>query len=125
MLQVGKVSLNVSDQDAAKRFWIEKMGFEEVMDAPMGEAGSPRWIEVRAPGTDGVTLILFSNAFDMDKVGTLNNVLFLCDDIHATYEELLGKGVEFPDKPTHQEWGWWATFHDNEGNFYGLSQRAA
>lgn len=125
MLQVGKVSLNVADQDAAKRFWIEKMGFDEVMDAPMGEAGSPRWIEVRAPGSDGVTLILFSTAFDMDKVGTLTNVLFMCDDIHGTYEELLGKGVEFPDKPTLQEWGWWATFRDNEGNFYGLSQRDA
>jgi catechol 2,3-dioxygenase-like lactoylglutathione lyase family enzyme len=121
MLQVGKVTLNVSDQDAAKHFWTEKMGFEEVMDAPMGEAGSPRWIEVRAPG-DGITLVLFSTHFDMEKVGSLNNVLFTCADIHATYRELRGKGIEFPDKPAQQEWGWWATFRDNEGNFYGLTQ---
>ncbi|MYV97976.1 VOC family protein [Streptomyces sp. SID3343] len=121
MLHVGKVTLNVSDQDAAKQFWTEKMGFEEVMDAPMGEAGSPRWIEVRAPG-DGITLVLFSTHFDMEKVGALNNVLFTCADIRATYEELLAKGIEFPDKPAAQEWGWWATFRDNEGNFYGLTQ---
>ncbi|MFE3199471.1 VOC family protein [Embleya sp. NPDC055664] len=121
-LQVGKVSLNVSDQDAAKRFWVEKMGFEEVLDTPMGEAGSPRWIEVRAPG-DGITLILFSQRFDMEKVGSLNNVLFTCDDLQRTYAELSARGIDFPDKPAQQEWGWWATFRDNEGNFYGLTQR--
>ncbi len=120
---VDKVSLNVRDQDSAKRFWIDTMGFALVQDTPMGEdPSSVRWIEARPP--DGsVTVILYSPAFDESQLGSLNNVLFTCDDIQRTYEELTARGVEFPDPPTKQFWGWWATFKDNEGNLYGLGQR--
>jgi lactoylglutathione lyase len=120
---VDKVSLNVRDQDAAKRFWVETMGSVLVQDTPMGEGpGSARWIEVRPP--DGaVTLVLYSPTFDEGRLGMLSNVLFTCDDIQKTYQELAARGVEFPDPPSHQAWGWWATFRDNEGNLYGLGQR--
>ncbi len=120
---VDKVSLNVRDQDSAKRFWIDTIGFALVQDTPMGEdPSSVRWIEARPP--DGsVTVILYSPAFDESQLGSLNNVLFTCDDIQRTYEELTARGVEFPDPPTKQFWGWWATFKDNEGNLYGLGQR--
>jgi lactoylglutathione lyase len=120
---VDKVSLNVRDQDSAKRFWVDTMGFALVQDTPMGEdPRSVRWIEVRPP--DGsVTVILYSPTFDESQLGSLNNILFTCGDIQRTYEELTARGVEFPDPPTKQFWGWWATFRDNEGNLYGLGQR--
>lgn len=120
MIKVNKVGLNVSDQDAAKRFWTETMGFELVGDQPMGEDGS-RWIEVRAPG-DTVELILYSPTFDESRVGSLNAPLFSCDDIQATHRELSGRGVEFEDAPTQRQWGWWASFKDSDGNLYGLGQ---
>ena len=41
---VSKVVIEVHDQDRAKAFWIETMGF--VQDAPYGEE---RWLEVRSP----------------------------------------------------------------------------
>lgn len=122
---IDKVGLNVRDQDAAKRFWTEKMGFALVQDTPMGDdAGGPRWIEVRLPESD-VELILYTPQFDESKLGFLGDVLFTCDDIKKTYEELTARGVEFPDPPSEQFWGWWATFKDNEGNLYGLGQRSA
>jgi lactoylglutathione lyase len=119
---IDQVSLNVRDQDAAKRFWVETMGFELVQDNPMGEDGGARWIEVRPP--DGTArLILFSPSFDETRLGVLSNVLFTCEDIQKTHQELTALGVEFPDPPGKQFWGWWATFKDNEGNLYGLGQR--
>jgi lactoylglutathione lyase len=119
---VDKVSLNVRDQDAARRFWVDTMGFELLQDSPMGDDGGARWIEVRPP--DGTaTLILFSPRFDESQLGSLSNVLFTCEDIQRTHEELTARGVEFPDPPGKQFWGWWATFKDNEGNLYGLGQR--
>jgi hypothetical protein len=47
---VDKININVRDQDAARRCWIETMGFSLVTDEPIGEEpGGARWIEGR-PG---------------------------------------------------------------------------
>lgn len=116
------VSLNVADQDRAKTFWTETMGFHLVQDTPMGEEGGARWLEVTPPDRN-ILLVLFTIKFDETKVGFLNDVIFTCDDIHRTYEELSARGVEFPDPPSEQFWGWWATFKDPDGNLYGLGQR--
>jgi catechol 2,3-dioxygenase-like lactoylglutathione lyase family enzyme len=43
---VSKVVIEVQDQERAKAFWIETMGFELVQDARYGEE---RWLEVRSP----------------------------------------------------------------------------
>ncbi len=123
---VSRVSLNVADQERAKAFWTQTMGFELVQDAPMGDesgpGAGPRWIEV-APPDRNVLLVLFTPRFDEAKVGSLSEVLFTCSDIQQTYEELTARGVEFPDPPSQQHWGWWATFRDPDGNLYGLGQR--
>lgn len=116
------VSLNVADQDRAKTFWTETMGFHLVQDTPMGEESGARWLEVTPPDRN-ILLVLFTIKFDETKVGFLNDVIFTCDDIHRTYEELSARGVEFPDPPSEQFWGWWATFKDPDGNLYGLGQR--
>jgi predicted enzyme related to lactoylglutathione lyase len=42
------------------------------------------------------------------------------DDMNATYRELSARGVEFPDPPAQQPWGWWATVKDPDGNVIGL-----
>ena len=41
------VSVPVSDQDRAKQFYVETLGFELVRDNPMG--ADQRWIEVKPP----------------------------------------------------------------------------
>lgn len=38
----------------------------------------------------------------------------------ATYRELTARGVEFADAPAKQDWGWWATIKDPDGNLLGL-----
>ena len=116
---VRSVGVYVGDQDRAKEFWTETIGFELLQDTPMGPEGGPRWIEV-APPSRNVILVLFTPPGDEARVGTFSNVLFECDDIHRTYEELSAKGVDFPDPPREEFWGWWAAFRDPDGNSYGL-----
>jgi predicted enzyme related to lactoylglutathione lyase len=40
-----------------------------------------------------------------------------------TYEELRARGVEFPQPPVEQSFGWWSMFQDNEGNRFALQPR--
>jgi lactoylglutathione lyase len=121
---VRSVGIYCGDQDRAKAFWTETLGFTELGDTPMGEgADAPRWIEV-APPDKGVILILFTADEHKDRIGTFSNVLFTCDDIQQTHKELVGRGVQFHEEPRREFWGgWWSTFKDPDGNTYGLVQR--
>jgi lactoylglutathione lyase len=120
--KVRSAGIYVGDQDRAKAFWTETVGFELVQDTPMGDApGSPRWLEVQAPG-GGPGLVLFTPEGQEERVGTFSNMMFDCDDVQRTYEELSAKGVEFVDEPREEFWGWWASFRDPDGNTYGLGQ---
>ncbi|HZQ02529.1 MAG TPA: VOC family protein [Gaiellaceae bacterium] len=46
--QVGRVCVTVADTDRAIDFYVNTLGFEKVVDVPMGDAG--RWVEVALPG---------------------------------------------------------------------------
>ena len=121
---VRSAGIFVGDQDRAKRFWTETMGFDLVQDTPMSEEpGAQRWIEVRAPGDDTI-LVLFTPPGQESSVGTFSNIIFDCDDLQATYAELKARGVEFSVEPKMESWGsWWSQFRDLDGNEYGLGQR--
>src|SRR5258708_18841178 len=49
LAQVGRVCVTVADADRAIDFYVDTLGFEKVVDVPMGDAG--RWVEVALPGT--------------------------------------------------------------------------
>jgi predicted enzyme related to lactoylglutathione lyase len=120
---VSKVVLPVRDQDRAKTFWIDTMGFSLEQDAPYGEE---RWLEVRSP--DGVTIVLELGASGSQEGATppehlpTSNVMFRCRDLTGTYEELSARGVRFPQPPVRQPFGWWSMFEDTEGNRFALGQ---
>ena len=121
---VSKVVLTVRDCDAAKQFWVERMGFTVQTDAEYGEGA--RWLEVRSPS--GVTLVLDGkspgHATDRAVPEELphSNVFFTCEDIEKTYAELTERGVRFPQPPVRQPWGWWSLFEDQDGTRYALNQ---
>ncbi|MCM8750216.1 VOC family protein [Thermomicrobiaceae bacterium CFH 74404] len=122
-LGVRSVGIYMGDQDRAKEFWTQVMGFDLLQDTPMGSGpDAPRWIEV-APPDRRVILVLYTPEDQRDRIGTFSNVLFECDDIQWAYQELVARGVEFPDPPRQEFWGWWAMFRDPDGNTYGLGQR--
>jgi lactoylglutathione lyase len=120
---VTKVVLEVDDQDRAKRFWTEQMGFELVQDTPYGEE---RWLEVRTPDK-GMVLVLSPRRGERpaaeDPSLPTSNVFFYAEDLQQTYQELRGRGVEFPEPPVEQPFGWWSLFQDSEGTRFALVPR--
>ena len=125
ILGASKIVVGVRDQNRAKKFWSEVLGFIISTDAPY-DSGE-RWVEVTAP--DGnITLILSADPEYRYQVtgkdGIPNaNPFFYADDLEKTYQELSAKGVEFPAKPSRRPWGWWSMFTDSEGNRFALQQR--
>jgi predicted enzyme related to lactoylglutathione lyase len=109
----------VSEQDKALDFYVSKRGFENRLDEPMGPEA--RWIKVAPTGVE-TRLFLFTPPGMEDRIGTFTNVVFECDDLVATYEELRGRGVEISEEPNEQPWGMWTQFKDVDGNEFGLIQ---
>ena len=127
---VGSVTLFVSDQDRAVDFYVNKMGFEKRSDQPMGP-DAPRWIEVGPKG--GTTAIVLykpteampgASSYELAKslIGAFAPMVLEVEDMEATHKELSGRGVEFPDPPKQEFYGWWATVKDPDGNTIGLHQ---
>jgi predicted enzyme related to lactoylglutathione lyase len=119
MLQgIRKVRVGVRDQERAKRFWTTTMGCEIAQDETYGDE---RWLEVRLP--DGVLLVLERSDGPDAAVaaGQPNTPVFLaCDDVDATWQELVARGVAFVQEPIDMPFGRWAMLEDTEGNRFPL-----
>jgi predicted enzyme related to lactoylglutathione lyase len=120
---VTQVVIEVEDQDRAKEFWTEKLGFGLVQDAPYGEG---RWLEVRTPD-EAVVLVLAARKGQRptapDPSLPTSNVMFYAPDLQQTYQQLTARGVRFPQPPVRQPWGWWSLFADPDGNHFALVPR--
>jgi catechol 2,3-dioxygenase-like lactoylglutathione lyase family enzyme len=124
----------VLDQDAALDFYTRVLGFEVRTDATMD---SFRWLTVGPPGQPDFELILAvpgppmldpesaEHIRAMVAKGALGAGVFATDDCRRSYEELKGRGVTFLTEPTERHYGIEATFRDNSGNWFSLTQRAA
>lgn len=111
--------LPVRDQAKALKFWTEIMGFKVLTDQPLG---TQRWIELGI-GNAQTRFVLFTPDGHEDRIGGFFNGSFACDDVEATYRQLLAKGVEFVQPPKKADWGTAAIFKDWEGNQFVLSSR--
>jgi predicted enzyme related to lactoylglutathione lyase len=116
--QIKFVSVPVHDQNRALAFYTDKLGFTIITDQPFD--GKQRWIELRIPKAE-TRVVLFTPDEHKARVGTFTGVSLECDDIDATYADLLAKGVAFDAPPKKQPWGTFVTFKDSEGNSFVLS----
>lgn len=126
------VSVFVKDQDEAKKFYTEVMGFDEGDDVTLGEGY--RWCTVVNPRQPElmVNLTIPGPPFDPDLVeamkraqdsGGLNGLGFSVDDCHQTYADLTAKGVEFVQPPSERPYGIEAVCRDNSGNWLVLVEQ--
>ena len=115
------VSVPVSDQERAKSFYVDALGFELRADNPWGDG--MRWVEV-APG-GSVTSLALVTWFESMPPGSLQGLVVLADDIHATYDNLLARGVPFDFPPSEMPGGTQAVFRDPDGNGLVLHGRDA
>ena len=113
------ISVPVSDQERAKQFYAQTLGFKVEIDSIFGE--SMRWIMLRPPGSS--TRITLVTWFDTMPAGSLNGAVLGCDDLEATLAELTARGLEFAEEEIQQApWGRWKTFTDPDGNGWVLQQ---
>ena len=64
--QVQLFSLPVSDQDRARDFYVDTLGFELVSDTAMGP--DQRWVQVRPPGSQtSITLVTWFPGMPPDR----------------------------------------------------------
>jgi catechol 2,3-dioxygenase-like lactoylglutathione lyase family enzyme len=108
----------VRNQDAALKFYTEKLGFKVVTDQPFTD--TQRWIELLIPGAES-GLALFTPAGQEKRIGEFQPIAFWCDDVFAAAKSLKSKGVTFVQEPKTEVWGSIAIFKDPDGNQFALS----
>jgi predicted enzyme related to lactoylglutathione lyase len=116
--QVKFVSIPVSDQTRALKFYTEQLGFEIATDQPFND--KQRWLELRIANA-ATRVVLFTPEGHEARIGTFFNGSFACDDVAGTFRQLRSRGVEFVREPEKQSWGTMAIFRDPDGNQFVLS----
>ncbi len=116
---VDVVSVPVSDQDRAKAFYVDALGFELLSDTPMGDGA--RWVQVGPTG--GQASLNLVTWFPSMPAGSLRGLVLLCDDVRGTHEELRARGVQPITEIDEQPWGTFFTLEDPDGNGLVLQQR--
>ena len=112
------ISIPVSDQRRAKRFYVEQLRFSEVLDVESG-AGL-RWIQL-APGGAETSIALVTWFADM-LTGSLQGLVLHVERIEEAYDELAGRGVSFKGGIEAQPGGLFAYFNDPDGNGWMLNR---
>jgi catechol 2,3-dioxygenase-like lactoylglutathione lyase family enzyme len=126
------VNVFVLDQDRAKKFYTEKLGFEVRSDTVMDGF---RWLTVGPKGQPDLNILLAKPAPPMFSEedaealrglvakGSMAGGVLETDDCRRTYEELKKKGVEFLQEPAERPYGVEALLRDDSGNWFSLTER--
>ncbi|EFV75213.1 MULTISPECIES: VOC family protein [Cytobacillus] len=120
--KIGKITVYVEDQEQAKDFWLNKMGFVLKLEQPMGQNAA--WIEVGPSNDEFTTLVLYSKeAMKQQNPSAVAHpsILFSTSDIEAAYEQMKQNGVEVEDM-LKMPFGTMFTFKDQDGNNYLLRE---
>ena len=135
MIRLANTQLWVHDQDEALAFYTRKLGWEVRSDVTMPEMGDFRWLAVGPAAQPDISIVLMAipgpPVMDDETAGQVRTLMskgfagtiFLTtDDVHADYEQLKGRGVEFVDQPQEQPYGIDSSFRDPSGNHIRLTQ---
>lgn len=120
--KIGKVTVYVKDQEQAKDFWLNKIGFVLKFEQPMGP--NAYWIEVGPSEDEFTTLVLYSkSAMERQKPSAVAHpsILFSTADIESAYERMKQNGVEV-EEMLRMPFGTMFTFKDQDGNEYILRE---
>jgi catechol 2,3-dioxygenase-like lactoylglutathione lyase family enzyme len=132
--RVSHITYFVLDQEKAREFYVDKLGFKINTDVKMPNGF--RWLTVNPPDQPDLEITLL-NPLDggmhydeetkaafkvlLDK-GALGAGVFKTPDCRATYQELTTKGVGFKGEPKEQFYGTEAILFDGLGNWFSMSQ---
>jgi predicted enzyme related to lactoylglutathione lyase len=111
------LSVPVTDQQRAKNFYRDVLGFALIREAAMGPGTS--WIQLAPPGQ--IVTIALVTWFENMKPGGLQGVMVNTEDIDAEHALLRSRGLEIGEIK-QEPWGRYAMFTDPDGNGWILRQ---
>jgi len=128
---VSLITVYCLDQDKARDFYVNVLGFQARTDATAGD--DFRWVTVAHPNQPEleITLMLPGPPLDAEAAdfvrrqlekGQMGGLGLRVDDCRKAYEELTEKGVEFLQEPADRPYGVEAVMRDNSGNWLVLVQ---
>jgi catechol 2,3-dioxygenase-like lactoylglutathione lyase family enzyme len=97
LTQVGRVCVNVADTDRAIDFYVDTLGFEKVVDVPMGP--DQRWVEVALRGTP-TTIALAPPPQGQQAGGAQTGIILDTRDVDADHAALKAAGADVDDEVT-------------------------
>src|SRR5918995_937609 len=121
---VSHVGVWVHDQDEAKAFYTEKLGFEVRQDLTLDQLGGYRWLTVGPPGQPNLNVILSrpgppgvdpqtaEQMLALVAKGAMGPGILHSDDCRATCKELEARGVELAQQPEERFYGIDAAIRD-------------
>jgi lactoylglutathione lyase len=109
---VRTIGINVTNQDDAIAFYVDTLGFEKRLDAPISP--TMRWIEVAPPGA--TTSIALNAAEGTADVGTDTGIRFTVPDAEAEHAAMRERGVNVGDVVRLEGVPPMYTFDDPDGN---------
>jgi catechol 2,3-dioxygenase-like lactoylglutathione lyase family enzyme len=130
---IGIVTVWVLDQDSAKRYYTEKLGFEVTNDMELGNA--MRWLTVRPPDGTQELLLMDPTHSMLDaetgprvralvEQGVLSPGVIATTDCRADHAALVARGADFSQPPEERPYGIEAILRDDSGNWFSFTQRA-
>ena len=135
MYKIATAQVWVHDQDEALDFYTKKLGMEVRQDVTVPELGNFRWLTVSPAAQPDISIVLMAipgppvmDAETAEQVRSLmskgfaGTVFLTTDDVHADYEALKGRGVEFTEEPEERPYGIDSAFRDPSGNSIRLTQ---
>jgi catechol 2,3-dioxygenase-like lactoylglutathione lyase family enzyme len=126
---ISLVTVYCLDQDKARDFYVDLLGFERGTDITMGDGF--RWVTVRHPEQPEIEVTLMTPGPPLDpdaadfvrrqlEKGQMGGLGLQVDNCHKTYEQLVAKGVTFLQEPADRPYGVEAVLRDNSGNWLVL-----
>jgi catechol 2,3-dioxygenase-like lactoylglutathione lyase family enzyme len=95
--KVGRVCVTIADTDRALDFYSGTLGFEKVVDEPMGP--DMRWVEVAVSGAE-TTIALAPPPQGQEAGGAQTGIILDTTDVDAAHAALKEAGVDVDDEVT-------------------------
>ncbi|GAB7038591.1 MULTISPECIES: VOC family protein [Catenuloplanes] len=126
---ISLVTVYCLDQDAARDFYVEHLGFTPAVDVPMGP--DFRWVTIVHPNQPELEVTLMTPGPPLDddaaafvrrqlEAGKMGGLGLRVEDCRAAYEKLRAAGVTFLQEPSDRPYGVEAVLRDNTGNWLVL-----
>lgn len=126
IVKAAQLTILVKDQEEAKQFYTERLGFVVCADREFGPGS--RFLAV-APREGNETLFELVKADTSDQIALIGKqsadqvlIMFETDDVEKDYIEMKERGVVFQGEPAQVPGGKGVVFEDLYGNQFDLFQ---